>query len=240
MENNDGDKKERKQVSPPYVPFKTFVRLINSFKDTTVPDRIDASVLDKFSWSDRASLLPALKFLQLIDKDDMSTPTLRNLADSYTTPQWKTKLKEIVLSRYDEIINGLNVESSATRGQLEEKFKNVGPKVMEKCIRFYIAAAKEAGITLSMLITKRQRARTEKKTEGKKQSLKDQSREEPPTPESLEFKEFILPIKDKKPVKIWIPNDLTKDEWGSVSKMMSPMMIMIESYFGFSLEEKNE
>ncbi len=246
MANDDQDKKDRKQSAAPYVPFKTFLRLIKSCKETTVPQRIDATVLDKFSWSDRASLLPALKFLQLTDKEDMSTPALNDLVKSYNTPEWKTKLKEIVLSRYDEIINGLNVESSATRGQLEEKFKNVGPGVVGKCIRFYIAAANEAGIPLSILITKRQKTGTERKIQRKKQSPKESEKpnsdfgKEYSNLENLGFKEFILPIKGKQPVKIYVPEDITQDDWKRIKNMMEQITIFIETYFGFSLEGKKE
>ena len=240
MANNDDDKKDKKQVSPPYIPFKTFLRLIRSFKETAVPDRIDASVLDKFSWSERSALLPALKFLQLADKEDKSTPAIYDLTKAYTTEEWKAKLKEIILSRYDEIINGLNVETGATRGQLEEKFKNVGAGVVEKCIRFYIAAAKEADVTLSKHITKRQKTARKKQSAKEPDKPKDQSKMEPTNPEDLGFKEFILPIKDKQPVKIWIPDKLSEDDWRGVRKMMNPMMIMIEAYFGFSQEDKKE
>lgn len=243
--NQEQDKKDRKQT-PPYVPFKTFLRLIKSFKETAVPQRIDASVLGKFSWSDRNALLPALKFLQLTDKDDHRTPAFIDLVQAHETPEWKTKLKEIVLQKYDEIVKDLNIEDGATRGQLEERFKGAGPGVVEKCIRFYLSAAKEAEVTLSKhLITRQQKS--EKRMQRKKQAkeietIEDESTDtgQFPNLEDLGFKEFELPVRGKEPVKIYIPDNLTQDDWTNVKKMMGPITAMIETYFGFSSKEEKE
>lgn len=247
VSNNSNDvEKGVKQVRAPYVPFKTFLRLIKSFKETTVPQRIDASVLGKFSWSDRNALLPALKFLQLTDKDDNRTALFVDLVRAYETPEWKTKLNEIVLQRYDEITKGLNIEDGATRGQLEERFKGAGPGVVEKCIRFYLSAAKEAEVALSKHLITRQ-PRSERKIQRKRQSKGNEPNgdEAPdigqlPNPEDLGFKEFDLPVRGKDPVKIWIPDNLTQDDWVNVKKMMEPITVMIETYFGFSSEGETE
>lgn len=235
--------KEDKKPNPPYLPFKTFTRLIGVFEHV-VPQVIDSSVLGKFSGSDRAALIPALKFLGLLDADQRVKPELDALIKAYGKPEWKSKLRERITASYADIINGLDV-STATRRQLEERFKDIPSTVLQKTIRFYISAAQEAGIPLSKFITERQkRARGERKPPNKGKGSSSitktgQGSSGDSPPDMLKgYKEWTSPIKDKQPVKIYVPENITKNEWENVRKMLSLTIEMIETYFGFSQGNK--
>ena len=247
----DDVKKDGKIPTPPYLPFKTFKRLIGAFKGTVVPQRIDQSVLGKFSGSDIAALLPALKFFNLIDDNQMVQPLFCDLVESYETSAWKDKFKNLVESTYARIINRLNL-SSATRQQLDEKFEAVAARggVSKKCARFYITAATESGIDLSKHIKERQKTRggiryvripknIEKPKEEKGSGEERQDERIIIDPQSLGYREFPIPIKGKQPVKIWIPEDITQEEWNSVKRMMELTTELMQAYFGF-ISERNE
>ncbi|MDD5711789.1 MAG: hypothetical protein PHY31_03410 [Smithellaceae bacterium] len=245
----DNDKKDGKGPIPPYLPYKTFIRLIGAFKESTVPQRIDQSVLSKFSGSEIAALIPALKFFDLINKDQMTQQRLLDLVDSYGTPGWKIKLKEIMTISYAEIIDGLHLDS-ATRKQLDEKFNAVAAgAVADKCTRFYISAATEAGITLSSFITMRKKApRTGPKTVKipkaqivKKIAPKGEIKE-PSADESSKIpsgcKEFSIPVRGKSDAKIWIPDNIDEKEWNGVKENLELTIKMIENFFGFGRKDK--
>jgi hypothetical protein len=248
-ENQTG---EEKQATPPYLPFKTLKRLISKFQETTVPQRIDISALQGFSGSDRSALLPALKYLGLVDNEQMATHKIMALVNSYAISQeWKKQLNKIITDSYADIINELDL-TTATRKQLEEKFKNVStsPAVKQKCIRFYISAAKEADIGLSKHITARQTVKGEKRAPRNKPKEKSQQVNnhekgdvpKPPAidPKTLGYEEFTAPIKGHQPIKVWFPNSVTKQEWESARRQLEVIHAMVKNFFGFSDEEEKK
>ena len=245
----DEERKDNKKPTPPYLPFKTFKRLIGIFKENMVPQRIDPSVLSRFSGSDIAAIIPALKFFDLIDENQMAQPPLYDLVEAYETSEWKAKFKKIKDKAYDDIINGLDL-STATRKQLDEKFQNISaPTLSSKCVRFYLAAAIECGTNLSKFIIARQKrsgikaVRIPKAKVNKiinKEGEENRPDDIPVNPQSLGYKEFPVPIKGKQPVKIWIPEDITENEWDNVKFMMELTTELIRAYFGFAPPEGQE
>jgi len=67
------NKNADRQPLPPYVPFKTFVTFIKKLKDTTVPERIDSSVLRSYSGGMAGQLTAALKYLKLTEDNSKTT-----------------------------------------------------------------------------------------------------------------------------------------------------------------------
>lgn len=134
---------------PPYLSFTTLKNFITSFKESVVPGRIDKSLMLGQSGSTQSYMLAALKFFDLIDDEGAPLPKLHELveADSATG---KVIWKNLIEPTYAPILGGLDL-SRATAGQLQEKFAELGlnGETLRKSISFFVAAADEAGMSMS-------------------------------------------------------------------------------------------
>ena len=65
MATND----DARKPLPPYISFKTFTGFMQKLKETTVPERIDGSVLKNYAGSTAAQLTAALRSLRLIEEN---------------------------------------------------------------------------------------------------------------------------------------------------------------------------
>ena len=231
-----------KQLISPYVPWPTFLNFVDRLKATVVPPRIDSGVMMSFSGAMRSQLLVALKFLRLIDSNETTTELLKKLISAYQSEDWKTVLGEIVTQAYDPIIQGLDIKS-ATSMQLAERFRDIGGvtgSTVDKCIRFYLGALKEADITFSPHFVAR-RGRTSGSGKGEnsngrakrnsRKSTREKSSPEPEQPPSSSgpFAHGIIPqppgtttlpvpIPGKPMVTIVFPDDLNEDEWAMIDQ----------------------
>jgi hypothetical protein len=141
----------RDKTRPPYVPYLTVKNFIGRLKQTTVPHRVDKSVMGHLSGAAQSHLLLALKFLNLIDDAGRPQPDLDRLVTAYDTPEWSSVLATIVRDAYSKYLNGLNL-LSMTPAQLSETFKEVGGTegtVTDKAIRFFLKALSDSGIQYS-------------------------------------------------------------------------------------------
>jgi len=234
MRDKDTGKDERPQLLPPYMPFKTFLGFLEKLKETTVPSRIDAAVLKTYSGTLQRMIIITLKSLNLIDKEQVVTDEMRELVKAYGTDQWQERFKEIINNRYKYVIGTLNIATDATRYQLEENFRIVGADrgVLAKCISFYISAAREAGIPLSPHITVERRGRRPE------QSRKRVPKFDPARSQNglgtgdvfvagtVQFNIPVLP--GKPPVKIYVPENITMNEWKTVDNTMTGYISLIE------------
>lgn len=230
------NKKDEKTVLlPPYMPFKTFVSFIQKLKEyEVIPQRIDPGTLKGYSGGGQKMLIVTLKSLALIDKDRMVSETLRELAKGYKTDNWKLLLKKVITDRYTTIIGSLNI-ADATKHQLEEKFRAVGAdrEVLTKCMAFYILALKETGTPVSPHITL-----VERRGRPREQSRKKTQKIDPmKVPNgfgtgdvivagTVQFNIPILP--GKPPVKIVVPENISKEEWQTVTNTMVGYISLIE------------
>ena len=218
MANN---KNADRQPLPPYVPFKTFVTFIKKLKDTTVPERIDSSVLRSYSGGMAGQLTAALKYLKLTEDSGKTTESLKAVVEEYETNEWPDALKNLVVTDgYSNLLNGINIQS-ATRAQLEEKFRNVGAEgqVLQKCVAFYVGAVLQAGIKLSPYILERKRrGRTKGTTRQDRTLLKNQTEDE--TPPVAGTVKFAFPIPGKASATIFVPGDLAAEDWQMVDSMV--------------------
>jgi hypothetical protein len=235
------NEENKDKLNPPYIPFKTFKRFLEILKETVTPDVIDSSVLSKFSGSDKAALLPAIKFLGITDKENkVIRKRLEPLVKSFKTEEWGKVFGEVVKSSYEEIINDLPL-STATMKQLEDRFKTADPSIIPKAIRFFKAASNEVGIELSSFIKMRKPREKKSKTKTVKSEGPDNANGKKGSAiQEVErgYKEFPLPIINKKPAKILVPEDIENADWQRIKRMVQPVLMMIETYFGF--ENKKE
>lgn len=217
MAQKDNDR----QPLPPYVPFKTFVSFIKKLKDTTVPERIDSSVLRSYSGGIAGQLTAALKYLHLIGEDGKTDDALNSIVTEYETNEWPDSLKNLVVNDgYNDLIGGLNVQI-ATRAQLEEKFRTAGAdgEVLRKCVAFYIAAALAAGIKLSPHILERKKRGRARTIGNRERSPAKNDNEDGITPIAGTVK-FAFPIPGKPAATIFVPADLGDDDWQMIDSMI--------------------
>lgn len=198
-------------------------------KSTVVPPVIDSSLTKSLSGSTAAALMSAMRFLGLITKDGKVLEPLSRLAKSYETDQWKVELGKIVTAAYAPIVGDLDL-TTATSSMLEDCFKTNGKvtgQVLEKAVRFYLAALEQAGISVSPLLKARKvRSTTPRKT-GKQQRKQapdviedDEEFEDQTPPDGTE--QLKLPLPGKGYVTFTVPSDLTSDDW----KFLKPIFEM--------------
>lgn len=147
MSDHNGETKAARPA--PYVSWRTVKTLLSDMHDHGVPTRIDRSVVERFSGGVRSQLMPALRFLGLIQGDNLPTERFRLLAKSYGTAEWQAALSELVQSEYSSLFS-LDLES-ATPSHFNETFRKAFPGsdgVLVKCQTFFIQAAQDAGIKI--------------------------------------------------------------------------------------------
>ncbi len=141
---------------PPYASYTTWQKLLEGLK-RFLPDEIDRSFYDSlgFSGSQILTLKSALRFLSLVDQDNVPTEKLRQLVQSDGHKQ-KDILREIIQQAYVSLFNTFNLQT-ITQGQLSRYFESLGAKgdIQRKCTSFFLAIASEAGIELSLHLSGR-------------------------------------------------------------------------------------
>lgn len=142
-----------KAIKPPYTSYKSFETLIGELRSHEVlPDVIDRSLglLRKRSGSEQAALIAALKWFKLIDNDGARTAQLDAYlaADDATA---KAMLKAMIEQSYSAVTDGTFNLKSATTQQMTDKFRGyeISGSTLSKCISFFLAATRDAGIQVS-------------------------------------------------------------------------------------------
>ncbi len=217
---------ESKQPLPPYLPFKTFAGFIQRLKGTAVPERIDSSVLRSYSGSSGRQLIAALKFLGLIEEGGSITHQLPILVNAYGAPSWQEVFGNLLRDAYQGVIGDLRVEI-ATRAQLDERFRSRGAdgEVLQKCVAFYVAAMQSAEAKVSPFILERSRPGRPRGSGGRSRTKRErqnggiETEEETPSVQPGTVR-FAFPIPDKLPVTMFLPADLSIEDWQMVDAMI--------------------
>lgn len=142
--------KPEKTVLPPYISYKTLTNFINGLRETGIPHQIDKSVLRTMSGAVQSATIASLKFLGLINSSAIPTKHLKQLVET-DGDNYIAALKDVLVESYSFLLkNGINIEQ-ATGTQVENKFKEQGVSgsTITKCVAFFLAAAKDAGIKVS-------------------------------------------------------------------------------------------
>jgi hypothetical protein len=156
--NKDGNKAT---ASPPYIAYSTLKTVLKNFQEHGLPGRIDRSVLTNFSGSVGAQIIPALRFLHLIDVHNHPTEWLKGFVNTYGTDVWAEDLKHLLEEAYEPLAK-LDLQT-ASPSQFDEAFSKAYPgaeNVLRKCKSFYLAAAAEAKIAVSPYIMKNKKPRS--------------------------------------------------------------------------------
>lgn len=141
---------------PPYVTYATWTRVLDDVRERK-PTQLDGSYFRDLGMSDSTGVTvkAALWFLGLVEGDGIPTEKFTELAESEGEAR-KDVTRELVNDAYGHIVGDLDLEH-ATMGHLQDCFRRVGAdgNVGHKCVTFFLALAKDAGIALSpSLLTK--------------------------------------------------------------------------------------
>lgn len=143
--------------SPPYIGFGAFTGFLNQLRDTSVPSRIDRSVLGNASGGMAYGILSSLKFLKLIDDRGAPTPAFKALVKAQDSER-PEHLKIMLENGFTELFNsGIDLES-ASSGQFDEVLRSsydIRGSTVDKVAIFFLGAAKQAGISVSHQLEKR-------------------------------------------------------------------------------------
>lgn len=185
------------QRVPPYVSYKSLKTLIEDIRTQGFPSHVDKDVMKRFSGSVRAQLMTALRFLKLVNDSNEPTPSLLGLVEAKQPDEWKRSLKTVLDTAYGSImeINLAQATPTALTKEFKERYK-AKDDVIEKIVRFFVQAAKDAGVELSKRITDVTRTRAPRSSaKGTKKldmpelgdtSTKESEKESPPKPRGSE------------------------------------------------------
>jgi hypothetical protein len=213
------------KVTPPYLSFSTFTSFLQTLKNNIIPPRMDSSVTPNLSGQTRGALNTGLEFFGLVDKDRNVAPKLKPLVEAFETDRWKNALGALLSDAYKPILGDLTI-LNATGKQLKDRFRENGGvdgQVLEKALRFYLAALDEAGTPYSPLF-KQRGALTVRKKNGSKAGSPRKPKESPPLDDDLDQVEptplaadglipFVVSFPDKAAAKFYLPKNITEEDW---------------------------
>src|SRR5512136_736421 len=141
---------------PPYVTYATWVRVLEDVRERK-PTQLDGSYFRELELSDSTGVTvkQALWFLGLVEGENMPTQELLELVAAEGDDR-KRLIRQILDQAYGPIVGEVDLEH-ATMGHVLDAFKRAGAEgnVGHKCVTFFLALAKDAGMTLSSsLLTK--------------------------------------------------------------------------------------
>lgn len=221
-----------------YVPFKTWVSLIERFKATAVPHTVDSSVLTHMSGSMRNQVMSALRFLSLIDSTGVVQERLVKLVNAYKTETWDAELQSLVKDAYRDIIDTIDI-GSGTRTQLNDAFRTKGHvegQMRDKAIRFFLASLKESGMQYSPhFSTRKAQSSSSQPKRRRAQNREAQAQDEAGLVNDdvngngrlSGMTRIPIPIPGKREGELYLPSGLTEHEWMIVKKMTN---FILEAY----------
>jgi len=175
-----------KQLSPPYLSWRTFSAYIKSLRQA-IPPIIDKSAMSRLSGTNQRLTMNAFKYLRLVDDEGKPEESLETLIIS-TAPnkqsEYQENLKSVLRTGYPFLFDGTGAFDLAksTPNQLSEKFRATGVtgETVRKCETFFLIAAEEAGLKISPHIkADRKRGRRKGATPAKPKGNKKNEHEKP-------------------------------------------------------------
>lgn len=135
---------EGEAISPPYIPWRTFLNLLDQMKEG-VPSRLDSSWLSKQAGGMHQPIQSAFRFFNLTGPDNRPLPGLEDVAKA---DDRRDVVAALIRERYPW---AFDLGENATHLELQEAFRGHGltGSTQVKGIRFFLAAAGFAGIKVS-------------------------------------------------------------------------------------------
>ena len=209
--------KDDQQVKPAYVPFTTFANAVERLKANGIPTIIDMnSLAGSLAGGTRGMLRSGMRFLGLIDRDGAPRQPLLLLVKAHGTNDWAATLKTVMDKSYAPIMGDIDL-SNATPAMVSNAFKEKGDvdgQVLLKAVRFYLAAMKASGVSLSAYLEKDTAAKARGGTKSGATRRRPKAKAEPADsgrePEvPSDFISHKFPLRSDLLVTISLPRDLT-------------------------------
>lgn len=231
----------KKIETPVYITSALFTRFINSLRNTTIPSRIDRSVLSKMSGGEQSGLIAGLKFLGLIAADGSPTEKMMELVES-EGDAYKAALRSILTVSYGFLFNSDIDLTKATGQQVADKFRemDIQGSTVTKCMAFFLQAAKEAGIEISQHVTPpRVPSNGVKKKRPKDEMPPTPTPTPPPTPLTPEapvpgMEKITVSLRNKAPAVVHMPEGLEGDE---ARRAVRVVIFNLNNYYGLDEED---
>jgi hypothetical protein len=195
---------------PPYIPFETFTAFLARLKNTTVPNRIDNTMMPTtMSGTMRRQVVSALRFIGLVNDEGTVSDKLRKLVSAYDDEgKWKDEGMQIICDAYDTLVpNNFNL-AAATPGELDEAFGSLSGQMKEKCIRFYLAAMTSVGLQISPHVLQRRKRTTARRRNNSVEKgipATNNSRKQKARPSNGAVREIVREEKQQKMDTITFP-----------------------------------
>lgn len=223
-------KDEGKSLTPAYTSYRSFNNLINDLRENGLPNHITRSVV-KGSNSGKAMMLASLRSLGLIGDDLTPEPMLKRLVEDEAN--YADVLNEVLRVSYPFLFDSSIDLANTTTEKVVDKFRDAGASgsTISKGMAFFLAAAKEAGISVSSRVKSMAppRASQPKRRQNSRPSTPDEQPQQPTTPEIAQtgFISIPIPLHGMKDGAIWLPDGLNKKQWDYAKKMAE---FILENY----------
>ncbi len=146
---------ETEQIkSAAYLPFSTFITGLDHLAAISIPNKIETSTFTSMNPHNKAQMVSALKFFDLIDKDGTPAPLLSDLA--HKKDQRKEIIRALIEKHYPDIValDFAKMTPSQLETALADKKYNVTGDTKKKAKTFLLKTAQYAGFTIHPLLTK--------------------------------------------------------------------------------------
>ena len=225
------DLRQDRVSSAPYVAFTTFKNFIKSLSENGVPSHVDKSVMNGLSGGVQSHLASAIKFLGLVEDDLTPTADLQKLVDSFGSDDWKDCLATLIKSSYMDVTDGIDLEN-ATPNQLDKCFDNQSAVMLDKTVRFYLAALDDAGVEYSAHLKKRKPKAKRKPRAGSRDGTKTKKSNESDTTKKQSADsdpsmiEYPIHFAGNRTGHIRVPGDITTEDCDMI-ELVIPMLKML-------------
>jgi hypothetical protein len=155
-----------KRPLPPYLPYRSFTTYLDGLR-AFQPQVIDRSSMRSFSGAIQSWLLNGLRYLNMIDDNGLPRQRLTQIAKA-SPEERKPMLRQLIEAEYGFLKDqGVDL-GAATPRQLDLAFESMGAQgdTVRKCVAFFLAMAKDAGLHLSPLLAKSHRRAGSSRTNG--------------------------------------------------------------------------
>ncbi len=163
-------------VKPPYTSYSRFIKHFRKMKEDGVPAKVDASIFGNASGSFVYGMLRAYEFLRLIDSNGTPTVVFNELVDSSEDDAKRRQLISNTIREAYTPLFGEEIDlASATQGQFDKIIRDeydVSGSTVDKVAAFFLAAAKDAEIPISVYLQKRKLSGPKKSNQKSKPSKK--------------------------------------------------------------------
>lgn len=179
-----------RETSPAYASLKSAFNYLDHLASNPLPSRIDKSVMSHLNHGTRVALISSLRYLKLVDGNDVPTDLLERLLAAKDADR-KAVILEMIRAAYPFLFDGVIDLTKASSGQFQERFKEAtgaAGTTAEKAITLFLALAAEAGLQLSPHLTQRKKSAPKsgngasRKSKAKSRRTQEEPEEEPPLP----------------------------------------------------------